>query len=95
MLGVNYKINQFAAQESYGFNGITVALIGGCNAFGTLLAGWFFGAMKYAGTRMKVGSDRVPKEVIDIIMGCIVFFIAISGLFRAFFVRRIKGGDMF
>ena len=95
VLGVNYKINQFAAQESYGFNGITVALIGGCNAFGTLLAGWFFGAMKYAGTRMKVGSDRVPKEVIDIIMGCIVFFIAISGLFRAFFVRRIKGGDMF
>ena len=96
ILGVTYKINQFAAQESYGFNGITVALIGSCNAFGVLFAGWFFGAMKYAGTRMKMlDGTRVPKEVIDIIMGCIVFFIAISGVFRSLITRHIKGGDMF
>ncbi len=95
VLGVTQKINQFAAQESYGFNGITVALIGSCNAFGVLASGLFFGAMKYAGTRMKVGSTRVPKEVIDIIMGCIVFFIAISGMIRSMILGKMKGGSMF
>ena len=93
VMGVTYKITQFAAQESYGFNGITVALIGATNPIGTLIAGWFFGAMKYAGTRMKLlDGTRVPKEIVDIIMGCIVFFIAISNLFRAFVLSRGKKG---
>ncbi len=96
ILGVTSKINQFAAQESYGFNGITVALIGSCNAFGVLIAGWFFGILKYAGTSMKLSDGtRVPKEIIDLIMGSIVFFIAISGLFREFIFKHVKGGDMF
>ncbi len=96
IMGVTSKINQFTAQESYGFNGITVALIGSCNAFGVLIAGWFFGILKYAGRSMKLADNtRVPKEIIDLIMGCIVFFIAISGLFRSFIFKRIKGGDMF
>ena len=93
VMGVTYKVTQFAAQESYGFNGITVALIGATNPIGTLIAGWFFGAMKYAGTRMKLlDGTRVPKEIVDIIMGCIVFFIAISNLFRAFITNRGKKG---
>jgi len=93
VMGVTYKVTQFAAQESYGFNGITVALIGATNPIGTLIAGWFFGAMKYAGTRMKLlDGTRVPKEIVDIIMGCIVFFIAISNLFRAFVQGRGKKG---
>ena len=93
VMGVTYKVTQFAAQESYGFNGITVALIGSTDPIGTLIAGWFFGAMKYAGTRMKLlDGTRVPKEVVDIIMGCIVFFIAISNLFRAFIQGRGKKG---
>lgn len=93
VLGVTYKITQFASQESYGFNGITVALIGATNPIGTLFAGWFFGAMKYAGTRIKMlDGSRVPKEIIDIIMGCIVFCIAISNLFRMFVQNRTKKG---
>ena len=95
VLGVTGKLTQLAAMESYGFNGITVALIGACNPFGTLAAGWFFGAMKFAGTRM-VGADnvRVPKEIIDIMMGCIVFMIAASNLVKVAVVRKLqsKGG---
>lgn len=94
--GVTYKITQFAAQESYGFNGITVALIGACNPFGVLLGGWFFGAMKFAGTRMKMlDGTRVPKEIINIIMGCIVLAIAMSNLLRMAVIRReTKGGKV-
>ncbi|HIT68310.1 MAG TPA: ABC transporter permease [Candidatus Aphodomonas merdavium] len=96
VLGVTYKINQFATQESYGFNGITVALIGATNPIGVLLGGWFFGAMKYAGTRIKMlDGSRVPKEIIDIIMGCIVLAIATSNLLRMAVVRHeMKGGKV-
>lgn len=87
VLGVTYKVSQFAGQESYGFNGITVALIGSCNPFGVLLAGFFFGAMKFAGLRF-----GPPSEVVDIMMGCITFFIAISSLLKEIFTKNNQTG---
>ena len=87
VLGVNYRVSQFAGQEGYGFNGITVALIGNTNPFGVLLAGFFFGSLKFAGTRF-----GPPSEVVDIMMGCITFFIAISSLLKEIFTGKSKRG---
>ena len=87
VLGVNYKVSQFAGQEGYGFNGITVALIGNTNPFGVLLAGFFFGSLKFAGTRF-----GPPSEVVDIMMGCITYFIAISSLLKEVFTKKPKRG---
>lgn len=87
VMGVNYKVSQFAGQEGYGFNGISVALIGSTNPIGVLFAGFFFGGMKFAGTRF-----GPPSEVVDIMMGCIVFFIAISNLLRTVLTKEEKGG---
>jgi len=87
VMGVNYKVSQFAGQEGYGFNGITVALIGNTAPFGVLLAGFFFGALKFAGTRF-----GPPSEVVDIMMGCITLFIAISNLLKEIFAAKPKGG---
>ena len=87
VMGVNYKVSQFAGQEGYGFNGITVALIGNTAPFGVLLAGFFFGALKFAGTRF-----GPPSEVVDIMMGCITLFIAISNLLKEIFSSKPKGG---
>ena len=86
-MGVNYKVSQFAGQEGYGFNGITVALIGNTNPFGVLLAGFFFGSLKFAGTRF-----GPPSEVVDIMMGCITFFIAVSSLLKEIFTSKPKRG---
>ena len=86
VMGVNYKVSQFAGQEGYGFNGITVALIGNTAPFGVLLAGFFFGALKFAGTRF-----GPPSEVVDIMMGCITLFIAISNLLKEVFTRKQNG----
>lgn len=82
VLGVTYKISQFAGQEGYGFQGITVALIAASNPIAVIFSGLFYGAMKFGGTRFDA-----PSEIVDIIMGCIVFFIAISGLIRARIVK--------
>ena len=85
ILGMAGRISQFAGQEGYGFQGITVALIAGSNPFGCILSGIFYGAMKYGGAKLTmVGA---PEEVIDIIMGCVIIFIAISGVFKALFMK--------
>ena len=88
VMGVTYKVSQFAGQEGYGFQGITVALIGGTNPFGVLLGAEFFGAMKFGGTRFDA-----PSEIVDIIMGCIVLCIAISSLLNMMISsKKNKGG---
>ena len=89
LLGMGQRISIFTAQEGYGFQGITVALIGGTNPFGVLLGAEFFGAMKFGGTRFDA-----PSEIVDIIMGCIVLCIAISSLLRMMISsnKKNKGG---
>lgn len=85
ILGMSGRLSQFASQEGYGFQGITVALIGSSNPIGCILAGIFYGGMKYGGSKLSM--INAPKEVVDIIMGCIVLLIAISSVFRVLFKR--------
>lgn len=85
VLGMSGRISQFAGQEGYGFEGITVALIAGSNPLGCIFSGIFYGAMKYGGSKLTmVGA---PEEVIDIIMGCVIIFIAISIVFKQLFMK--------
>lgn len=88
-LGMAGRISQFASQEQYGFQGITVALIGSSNPIGCIFAGLFYGAMKYGGGKLSL--VNAPAEVVDIIMGTIIFFIAISHIFKVILTRK-KGG---
>ncbi len=87
-LGMSGRVSQFAAQEGYGFQGITVALIGASNPIGCIFAGLFYGAMKYGGNKLTV--VNVPAEVINIIMGTIIIFIAISQVFRTILLRLLQ-----
>ena len=89
LMGMSMRISQFASQESYGFQGITVALIAGSNPIGCIFSGLFYGAMKYGGTKLSLVD--APSEVVDIIMGTIIFFIAISHVLRNLILSR-KGG---
>lgn len=67
------------SQDNYGFMGIAVALVGNSRAVGILLAGLLFGILKQAYSIMQ--SMSIPKEVVTVIEGLIVIFIALrSGL---------------
>ena len=46
-------------------------------------------AMKYGGGKLSL--VKAPAEVVDIIMGIIIFFIAIAHMFKVIFNRK-KGG---
>lgn len=85
LLGMSGRLSQFAGQEGYGFEGITVALIGASSPIGCIFAGIFYGAMKYGGSKLSI--VKAPSEVVDIIMGCVILFIAISQIFKLLFQR--------
>ena len=86
LLGMGGRISIFTSQESYGFQGISVALIGASNPIGVFFAGIFYGALKYGGSKLNL--IGAPSEVVSIIMGTVVFFIAISHVFK--FRKRKK-----
>lgn len=88
LLGMGARISIFTSQESYGFQGISVALIGASNPIGVFFAGIFYGALKYGGSKLNL--IGAPSEVINIIMGTVVFFIAISHVFRFTRIRKNK-----
>lgn len=91
LMGNSFRVPQFAGQEGYGFEGITVALIGASNPIGVLFAGLFYGAMKYGS--MKLSIVDAPAEIVDIIMGTIVFCIAVSHVFRLVLKRKKAGKE--
>ena len=85
VLGIGGRLAQYAGQEGFGFEGISVALIGASNPIGCIFSGIFYGAMKYGGSKLTlVGA---PSEVIDIIMGCVILLIAISAVFKVLFQK--------
>jgi ABC-type uncharacterized transport system permease subunit len=64
------------AAEGYGFDGIAVALVGGNEATGILLAGLLFGGLKAAQPLMQ--SQGIPREIAGIIQASIVLFVAMK-----------------
>ena len=95
VMGVSHNITILAAQEGYGFDGIAVALIANSNPIGVILSGLLFGAFKYGGTKMQ--AIGAPSEVVNIVVGSIVYFIALSSVFRMLYIKmrdkKRKGGN--
>ncbi len=80
------------APENYGFDGIAVALVGGCNAIGTLFAGLLFALLKV--TQPLLQTSGIPREIGDIISSSIVFFVAIQYVIEKALLKykSYKGG---
>ena len=68
------------ASDNVGFDGIAIALVGGCTAIGTTLAGLLFGLLKVTQPLLQIAG--IPKEIGDIISASIVFFVAIQYAIR-------------
>ena len=86
VMGMGKRISIFTSQEGFGFAGIVVALIGCSNPFGVFIAGLFYGALMYGGSKLNL--EGVPTQLINVIVGTVVFFIAISVIFEN--LKRFK-----
>ncbi len=69
--------DRFTAKWSagLGWDGITVAVLGNNNPFGVLVAALFFGALKAGSNTMQVLA-HVPAEMVKVIQGLVVLFVA-------------------
>jgi len=76
---------------TYGFDGITVALLGRARPLGVVFAGLLFGALNAGGTVMEAATG-VPSDVTNVIEALIVLFVAAPPLIRALFRLRGTGG---
>jgi simple sugar transport system permease protein len=76
---------------SFGFDAITVALLGRNKPLGVLAAGLLFGGLR-AGAVLMQANQAVPIDIVLVVQSLIVLFIAAPPLVRAiFFLRRSKG----
>lgn len=74
---------------SIGFDGITVAILGQANPIGVMFAGFLLGAMRAGAPLMQINAG-VPVEIIDVIQGVILIFLAAEAVVRQIF--RLKAG---
>src|SRR5689334_8019528 len=75
---------------SIGFDGITVALLGQANPIGIMLSAFLLGAMRAGAPLMQIQA-RVPVEIIDVIQGVILIFLAAEVVVRRIF--RLRGAQ--
>jgi general nucleoside transport system permease protein len=78
---------------TYGIEGITVALLGRAKPFGIVLAALLFGALDTGGTAM-AAATTVPADIVEVIEGLIVLFVAAPPLIRAVFRLRAASTGM-
>lgn len=95
--GVSQDVSRLAVMEGYGFDGIAVALIGGSTPVGCIFAGLLFGGLQYGGTSIQRDMGA-PTEVISIVIGTIIFFVAMPKLIRLLVAfrklnRQKRGGE--
>jgi len=77
---------------SLGFDAIAVALLGRSHPVGILLAALLFGAMRAGAGLMQVEAG-IPVQMIDLLQGVILFFLAAEVVLRKWFrIRSATGG---
>jgi general nucleoside transport system permease protein len=93
ILGVqNYLPAAYAT--TVGFDAITVALLGRANPWGILAGGLLLGALRAGAPLMQIAAG-VPVQMIDILQGVILFFLAADLIVRwVFRIRDARGTDV-
>ena len=86
VLGSEHALNTDVA-GSFGFDAITVALLGRAQPLGTVFAALLFGAL-HAGGRMMQSNTGVPLDIVVVTQGLIVLFIAAPMFVR--YIFRLK-----
>jgi simple sugar transport system permease protein len=74
-----HTITLLAGMEGYGFNGMSVAFIAACSPLGCIPASILFASLIYGGMSVQQ-TMGAPSDIINIMIGTIVFFTALPGL---------------
>jgi simple sugar transport system permease protein len=93
ILGVQHHLPA-AYATTVGFDAITVALLGRANPWGILFGGLLLGALRAGAPLMQIQAG-VPIQMVDILQGVILFFLAADLIVRwVFRLREDRGGGV-
>jgi ABC-type uncharacterized transport system permease subunit len=87
-----HKLSTMAAFENNGFNGLSVALIAGSSPIGCIFGGLLYGGLLYGGQSVQ-SAIGAPSEIINIMIGTIVFFVALTKVVPVLADRLLKRGE--
>ena len=87
-----HKLSTMAAFENNGFNGLAVALIAGSSPIGCIFGGLLYGGLLYGGQSVQAAVGA-PSEIINIMIGIIVFFVALTKIVPVLADKLLKRGE--
>lgn len=92
MVGINevlgYRHRYYDGfSDNYGFTGIAVALLGRNHPVGVVLAALLFGMLQRGGIFVDAFSVHVTKDLVQVLQGVVILFVAAEALFRGPFGR--------
>lgn len=85
---ITYNVAQSPVVPSYGFDGIAVGLVGKLHPIGIIASSFLFGVLQNSARKMQLAG--IPKEIIAIIQGIIIVFIASEYLLKIIKKKRNK-----
>ncbi|CAB4650377.1 unannotated protein [freshwater metagenome] len=92
VLGFQYELTSDVA-GSFGFDAITVALLGRGGPVGVVLASMLFAGLRVGGTTMQA-NVQVPVEIVLVIQALVVLFIAAPGLISRYLkIKNLESGQ--
>jgi simple sugar transport system permease protein len=93
--GVDLQGTRYLAlgfSSGYGFDAIAVALLGRSHPAGVVAAALLFGALR-AGTRQMQSASEIPGDIISVIQGLILLFVAADAIVR--YIYRLRATTSF
>jgi general nucleoside transport system permease protein len=87
MVGINevlgYRYRYYDGfSDNFGFTGIAVALLGRNHPFGVLLAALLFAVLQRGGIQVDAFTQHVSKDIVQILQGLVILFVAAEAMFR-------------
>lgn len=91
VLGVDYWVGQ-GFSSGYGFDAIALALLGKSHPVGVVLSGLLFGFLRSGAISMQ-SMARIPIDIISVIQGLVIIFVAAPAIIRWLYRIRAGGAD--
>jgi simple sugar transport system permease protein len=91
VLGVDHWVGQ-GFSSGYGFDAIAIALLGKSHPLGVVLAAILFGTLRSGATSMQ-SQAGIPIDIISIIQGLVIVFVAAPAIIRWLYRIRVTGTE--